>query len=223
MRTLVIINDEAEGPGALEDMMLERGDRVHMARLYEGDSLPDYIEYFDSIVVLDGEMDANDEEAWPFLSEETEYLERAMEIEIPVLGFSLGAQLLAKACGASVKRAPEKETGLSEVSLTYMGLKDPLFDGVPLVLPVLEWHEDTFEIPPGGMLLATSHTCPNQAFRLRRAYGLQFLVEVDSDMLTDWFDDSGKLEEIVRAYRKRERDFAFLAERIYKNFLALTS
>ena len=46
-------------------------------------------------------------------------------------------------------------------------------------MPVLHWHHDTFDLPAGAVLLASSDRYPHQAFRVgRRAYGLQFHVEL---------------------------------------------
>jgi GMP synthase-like glutamine amidotransferase len=52
---------------------------------------------------------------------------------------------------------------------------------------VFQWHEDTFEIPKWGSRLATSAAVPNQAFRYGdNAYGLQFHLEVTTEMIRDW-------------------------------------
>ena len=54
-------------------------------------------------------------------------------------------------------------------------------------LPVVHWHEDTFEVPPGAVRLAGSERYANQAFRAgTRAYGLQFHVEVDRALAAGW-------------------------------------
>jgi hypothetical protein len=45
---------------------------------------------------------------------------------------------------------------------------------------VLHWHHDTFTLPPGAELLASSKAYENQAFRVGpSAWGLQFHAEVD--------------------------------------------
>jgi GMP synthase (glutamine-hydrolysing) len=223
MKTLVIMHEESEGPGTLEDYISSRGNDIHISKLYEGDEIPDYLDYFDAIVTMGGHRDIYDENIHPFILEEILCLEHAVKSEIPVLGFGLGAQLLAKACGANVTRASEKELGFLDVSLTYMGLRDPLFAGMPLVLPVFLWHEDTFEIPTGGLLLATSYTCPHQAFRFHKAYGLQFHVEIDYKTLSDWLERSELRDEILGRFKKMEHDFIHLATKLYANFMVLIS
>ena len=53
--------------------------------------------------------------------------------------------------------------------------------------PTLQWHSDTFELPEGATLLATSPAYPHQAFRVgERAYGVQFHLEVTDEMADEW-------------------------------------
>jgi GMP synthase-like glutamine amidotransferase len=52
---------------------------------------------------------------------------------------------------------------------------------------VLHWHGDRLRLPPAATLLASTLPCPEQFFRLgRRAYGLQFHVEVTAAALERW-------------------------------------
>jgi GMP synthase-like glutamine amidotransferase len=96
-----------------------------------------------------------------------------------IVGICLGAQLVAKALGAKVSKAPVKEIGWYDVSLTEEGSGDPWFGSLPKTFRVFQWHEDTFEIPRRAKLLASSTAVPHQAFRYGdNAYGLQFHPEV---------------------------------------------
>jgi GMP synthase-like glutamine amidotransferase len=80
------------------------------------------------------------------------------------------------------------EIGFYEVQLTDEGKNDPLFQGLPGYQQVIHWHEDTFGLPDGAVRLATSENTVNQAFRVgRRAYGLQYHIEVSPDMFDIWF------------------------------------
>lgn len=89
---------------------------------------------------------------------------------------------------------------------------------VPATLEVLQWHGDMFEIPEAGALMASGDNCPNQAFRYRNAFGLQFHVEVTREILADWFKDSPDLEEILRRYDELKPDLDRHAQQIYNNF-----
>lgn len=103
---------------------------------------------------------------------------------IPVLGVCFGHQLLAHALGARVERNPRgPEAGTREVTLTAAGLADPLFAGLPALLPVQESHFDHVPaLPPGAVLLAGNHHTPVQAFGVGpRLRAVQFHPEFDAD------------------------------------------
>ncbi|HXN37331.1 MAG TPA: type 1 glutamine amidotransferase [Solirubrobacteraceae bacterium] len=129
--------------------------------------------------MLGGPMGVGDIEAHPHLTAELDLLTTAVAADVPVLGVCLGAQLLAHALGAEVLPAPTTEVGLGSVTLTPAGERDVVLGGSGRQLPVLHWHGDTFTLPTGAELLASSDQCVNQAFRVGRAYGLQFHVELD--------------------------------------------
>ena len=122
----------------------------------------------------------------PFLKEETIFLRRAIDANIPILVICLGAQVIARTRHAPVNKALEKESDWESVSLTDSDRRNILFHRVTDQLQVFQWHEGTFETLYGGSLLATSEKSPNQAFRYGNAYGLQFHTEVTRDMLIEW-------------------------------------
>ena len=168
-------------------------------------------------------MNVDEEEAYPFLKEETTFLEKAVRAGISVLGVCLGAQMIAKALGAPVVKSPQKEVGWKQVRLTEQGRRDPLFAGIPDTLEVLQLHWDMFHLPDGAELLATSEVCPHQAFRYANAIGLQFHVEATGEMLSEWFRGYRGLEEILRRHAEIQAELSPLAERLYRNFLRLPS
>ena len=121
------------------------------------------------------------------------FLQKIIENEIPFLGICLGAQLLAKTAKAKVKLDVCREIGWFKVQLTDAGIKDSLFKDLDKELIVFQWHQDMFEIPKEGILLATSEKCPNQAFKLKKnIYGLQFHIEMTSQMIKEWLEEEVK-------------------------------
>jgi GMP synthase-like glutamine amidotransferase len=100
---------------------------------------------------------------------------------------------------------------------------------------VVQWHSDTFAIPEGGIRLATSPACRNQAFRFgQRAYGLQFHPEVTATMVEEWAEvpeyakamrqvsgptDGGRFDGVAH----REAELARRARLLYQNFRALVA
>jgi hypothetical protein len=70
--------------------------------------------------------------------------------------------------------------------LTAEARDDPVFAGAPAELVTLQWHGDTFDLPEDAVRLAGSPAYPNQAFRYRNAYGVQFHLEVSPEMAAEW-------------------------------------
>jgi GMP synthase (glutamine-hydrolysing) len=152
---------------------------------------------YHALVVLGGPMNVDETDAHPHLDTEVELVRDALDREIPILGICLGAQILAKALGADVRKNGEKEIGWYPVTPTADGREDPLmshFDGTE---QIFQWHGDTFDIPEEAVHLAESPTCRNQAFRYRdNVYGLQFHLEVDEPMILRWLTVPGHVREI---------------------------
>ncbi len=220
---LIFKHIEIEGPGSIEEFFSNTAWTLHIIDLSrEGLLRRDFVDVA-AIISLGGPMNVYDDE-YPFLKDEDEFLKKALKEGIPILGICLGAQLLAKACGAKVKKAKQKEIGWSKVNLTDKGKQDSLFTGLPSQLNVFQWHEDIFEIPKGALHLAESQTCPNQAFRFgANAYGLQFHVEVTPEMIESWIHAYIKNETLetkdmlIESFKAKEA-FKRQADMLYFNF-----
>lgn len=199
----IIKHVEDEGPGLLGDFFRHLGWESVLVELYRGEALLYDLESPAGVIVLGGPMNVYQEEDYPFLKMEDQFIRKMLKEEVPLLGICLGAQLLAKACGARVHKSPWKEIGWYEVELTREGQRDALFRGLGRDLCVFQWHEDTFEIPKGGALLATADPCPNQAFKVGpSAYGLQFHVEVTLDMVKVWAEKERQAVSPARLERE---------------------
>ena len=184
MRVLAFRHVPFEGIGLIGRILDERNVEVDYADLYRADAvLPDVAAY-DGLIFLGGPMSVNDD--LPYLTREMEWIRQAVARRQPILGICLGAQLIARAMGASVRSNPAKEIGWFDLRFTDAAARDPLFQGLSRET-VFHWHGETFELPPGAELLASSDLCRNQAFRLGdRVYALQFHLEVTPDMIADW-------------------------------------
>ena len=221
---LIIKHVEQEGPGMLGRSFEEAGWQLVTVELGKGESLPDRLDSFAAVVVLGGPMNVYEEEAYPFLKKEDVFIREVLREEIPFLGICLGAQLLAKACGARVMKAAQKEVGWYAVDLTKQARQDRLFRRIESPLTVFQWHEDTFEIPDGGVLLGTSALVRNQAFRMGScAYGLQFHVEVSLDMVESWMKDEKSVdaEKILRQGAIVKEALEGQAAALFNNFRRL--
>jgi len=186
MDVLVLQHIACEPPGAFEDVLAAAGADIHRVELDEGDALPPWQDFV-AIVAMGGPMSVNDDAELPWLTAEKQAIADAVRAGVPYWGSCLGVQLLAAALGARVYPGTQPEVGVLPVTLTDEGRSDPVFAGLPAEFLTLQWHGDTFDVPEGGVLLASSPAFPNQAFRVgRTAYGVQFHVEVTEQMAREW-------------------------------------
>ena len=187
MDVLVLQHIACEPPGVFEDVLVERGARIHRVELDEGEPLPDSGATFDAIVAMGGPMSVNDEAVHPWLVDEKRLIREAVRGGLPFFGACLGVQLLASSLGARVVAGETPEVGVLPVYATAAAHDDPVFAGLDWPRPTFQWHGDTFDLPEDATLLATSPAYPNQAFRVGdRAYGVQFHLEVTDAMADEW-------------------------------------
>jgi len=142
----------------------------------------------DLLIILGGPIGVYDEPDYPFLTDELRLLKNRLNADLPTLGICLGCQLIARALGASVYAGSGKEIGWSKLELTEKGINSLLADLSPENTSVLHWHGDTFDLPVGATLLASTSKYKNQAFSWgKNCLALQFHLEVTTIGLEKWF------------------------------------
>lgn len=224
----IIKHIECEGPGTLGEFFEKAGIKTKIVELGKGEPLPK-ADRCDAVISLGGPMNVYEEDKYPFLKDEDKFVKEIIIKGIPFLGICLGGQILAKALNARIKKAPHKEIGWYFVSLNRKGYDDPLFKNLYNELSVFQWHEDTFEIPEKGVLLAESKICENQAFRYgKNAYGLQFHIEVTPLIIDKWINEYTEegaagidIFKISRNTHREQKIFNKQAKLIYINFLRI--
>ena len=201
---LVIENDPSDDLRRLGEWLTEAGLELTVVRPHAGDPLPETLDEHVALIVLGGDQSAypnaaGDPGASWFPAVEG-LLRKAVRHHVPTLGVCLGGQLLATAHGGLVERSTSgPEIGPGLVGRRDAADGDPLFKYVPLLPDVVQWHSDEItELPIGAVLLAASSRYPHQAFRLGdRAWGLQFHIECDAEMIADWTrTDVAALDEL---------------------------
>lgn len=178
-----IIHAPFETIGSIETWAHKAGYPISYSHTYKNDLLPT-IESFDFLIVMGGPQSPRDVEKYPYLADEIRFTQQAIEHNKIVLGFCLGAQIIAESLGATTDYSTHKEVGCFPIELTRAGREDPIFSQFLSPLDVMHWHNDMPGIPKEGVLLATSSGCPRQAFRYGdRVYGLQFHPEMTNESI----------------------------------------
>jgi GMP synthase-like glutamine amidotransferase len=212
MRALAIAHQRDAGPGVFADAARSAGVELDTWLRTDSDTPPRPPRDYGAVLVFGGAMHADHEDRHPWLGTEKALLRELLELEVPVLGVCLGAQLLADAAGAPPHRASRPEIGWHEVELTAEGSGDPVLGPLEQRFDAFQWHSYEFPLPPGATPLARSAVCL-QAFRAgRSAWGIQFHAEVTRQDAEAWIDDYRSDEDAVRIgldpddLRKRTRE-----------------
>jgi GMP synthase (glutamine-hydrolysing) len=217
--------------GYAERPLRDAGLDVVERHLAAGDRLPG-LDEVDAIVSFGGDQSAVDLDAEPVLVAEAAFLGEAVERDMPVLGLCLGGQLLAKALGARVFRAPRRIVAWLELERLPGNEEDPIAGALPDRVPALHWNEDVFDLPPGAIELLGPRKEGVEAFRFgAAAYGFQFHPEVDPPALERWYADyldwvgqAGVPEPEARAAdRAHERAQADLGDRLFSAFAGIVA
>lgn len=195
MSVLILKHVENEGAGTIVQYLQLNGITHKTVRLYKGDSIPE-IDGYQSLVILGGPMSVNEEDLYPFITQELRLIEEAIQKDKRILGICLGAQLIAKALGSRVYRGERSEVGWCDIVFTNSALADtkirslakhPKTGDLSQRIKTFQWHGETFDYPDGVLPIASSELYPNQAFRHKtNTYAFQFHVELTVDMINDW-------------------------------------
>ncbi|MEI6414560.1 MAG: HD domain-containing protein [Pseudomonadota bacterium] len=180
VRIRVLQHVPFEGPAHLAHWAESRRHGLAITRLDRGEPLPSLDDY-DWLVILGGPMGVRDEAQFPWLRPEKTHIHEAIAAGKTVIGICLGAQLMAVALGAAVRRNPQREIGWFPIERLPHPVATP-FQYLPETPLVFHWHGDTFDLPEGAIHLAKSTACQNQAFFYGdRVLGLQCHLEATPD------------------------------------------
>lgn len=185
---LVIQHEEYEGLAGFEQPLIERGYRIDKVNVR--DPHFDTLCFLDAdlLVVMGGPMGVYEVERYPWMNHEIIRVAERIMADLPTLGVCLGSQVMAAAMGAPVYKGQYNEVGFKPVTLTEAGKASSL--AAVGDLPLLHWHGDTFDLPEGVTLLASTDLYPNQAFaRGPNILALQFHPEMGEDAsFATWCD-----------------------------------
>jgi GMP synthase (glutamine-hydrolysing) len=184
-----------EPSGYFETIFHESDIPFEYIRLYDTYEVPPLMDA-SHLLFMGGPMSVNDEDKYPWLKQEKELIRRSVKTGQKVLGICLGAQLIASAHGARVYHFVH-EIGWHPLNRVMNA--PGIFSSFPEQFHVFQLHEETFEIPCRGHLLAYGQNVRNQAFVYRTALGLQFHLEMTDAIIREWSKDLRKHQQSVIA------------------------
>ncbi|ADU62160.1 MULTISPECIES: molybdopterin-dependent oxidoreductase [Pseudodesulfovibrio] len=185
---ILVVRHSPHAPGGVFCKELERlGAILTTVSPLEGDALPQTPDGHEGLVVLGGPQHAFDDEASPHFVPLMRLMREFDAAGRPVAGICLGCQLLARAYGGRTWTMDGLEFGFITHRATTAGMADRVIGSVLPLPPLMEFHEDSFDLPEGAELLVAGDSCVNQCFRVgSNAYGFQFHLEVDSRIADHW-------------------------------------
>jgi GMP synthase (glutamine-hydrolysing) len=173
--------------GTLNPTLKERGLNIRYVNFERTPDERPSLDRYNGLIVMGGHMGVYEADKYQHIKVELQLIEEALKKGIPILGICLGSQLIAKVLGSHVRKHAVKEIGWYDVNFHESAQNDFLLGTFNSQEKLFQMHGDTFDIPSGAVHLASTSTCPSQAFRYGdKVYGLQFHLEVDEGMIQRW-------------------------------------
>ena len=229
MRPVAVIRfSPSEGPGRFGEWLDAQRRPWTLVALDRGDDVPGDPKAYAGIGMMGGPMGANDPTPWrdPLAA----FVRDAVDARVPLIGHCLGGQVMSRALGGTVTRAPITEIGWLDVETTSDPAAADWFGGQRR-MNVFQWHYDAFTIPPGATHVLRNANNANQGYVLDgRHVGFQCHVEMTRELVTTWCDmapgelpraSSGARQsrvDILRDLDARVRALNALADGIYSRW-----
>lgn len=197
-RIAVIQNMAKVTAGTLAAGLTDAGALLDVFHPYDDGRLPARDGEYDALLILGGLTDALDDGTCPYFPALLDIIRDFHRDGRPVLGICLGAQLVARAFGATIRLAGPAEFGFTLLTRTAEGRDDPVIGGLGASAWIMQWHTDHYDLPAGAVRLWSGATYPNQAIRIGRAtYAIQAHPEASREMIAAWLDADSEIHRAV--------------------------
>lgn len=229
MKVILLKHFDFDDPAVFTSWAEEEGHRLAILNPTRETPDPALLEGTDLLIVGGSPASAYQDDEYPWLGPEKVFVRAAIDRGIKVFGICFGAQMLAGLLGGRAYGHSLKEIGWHEIRRTETF--HPAFVDLPDTFRSLQWHGDTFDLPPGAVRLASSAYCANQAYAWGdRVLAVQFHLETSppciETMLDVWEQDLRRddptvqsAEEILSEQARAAESFALLRG-ILNNFAA---
>lgn len=171
-----------EDTGSIYQDIISQGHTLTTTHWYKGEQPPELKE-FDVLIIMGGPMGVYDEDKYPWLATEKAFISASIAAGKKMLGICLGAQLIACVLGAKVTQNSHREIGWFPITVNAAAQENPIAHilathNLANCAEVFHWHGDTFALPEGATLIASSAACTNQVYVIaEQIYAFQFHLE----------------------------------------------
>ena len=201
-QALIILHQRRSSVGEVGRKLKQRGYKLDIKKPGLGEQLPSTMDNHDLAVIYGGPMSANDIHKNKFIKYETDWIDTALKSNKPFLGICLGAQMLAKNLGGVVQHASDRSSEIGFFDIIPSGMGAKIFQKQTTFF---QWHNEGFIVPESCEILANGTKFQQQAFKYKRAYGLQFHPEVNLRMHLTWLHFAAhKLRDIGAQSRLKQ-------------------
>lgn len=159
--------------------------QLRRVRLEQGPLGPVDLDKLSGVIIGGGPFNSSDAEKSAVQirveAEISALLDRIVPRDFPFFGACYGIGTLGVHEGAVVDRTYSEPVGATMITLTEQGRADRLFQALPDRFEAFLGHKEAItKLPAHAVNLASSETCPVQAFRIgNNVYATQFHPELD--------------------------------------------
>ena len=175
-----------ETPGTILEWAKQNKHLISFTYFFQENFSMPALEEIDALLIMGGSMNVDEEEQFLWLKAEKQFIKQAIDAGKKVLGICLGSQLIAAALGARVYKGNQNEIGFFPINFTNEALLHPLFNHFTNPYTLFHWHGDTFDLPVGAQLIASTEVCKHQAYLIgNHVVGLQFHLEMNEIVIEE--------------------------------------
>jgi GMP synthase-like glutamine amidotransferase len=191
MKIHCLVHLEFETLGNIRDWVCEKEHSMTVTMPSENQLYPEPDD-IDFLIIMGGLMSVYQENEYPWLKQEKEFVKSVISCGKAVYGICFGAQMLSEILGGQVSRNQYREIGWHKITSLDEFDRDSQFFNVPNELTVFQWHGDTFSLPMGCRRLFESEACSEQGFIYgNNVLALQFHPEVDAGCVESLLENCG--------------------------------
>ncbi|TQD25253.1 type 1 glutamine amidotransferase [Methanolobus vulcani] len=191
MKIHCLVHLEFETLGNIRDWVCEKEHSITVTMPSENQLYPEPDD-IDLLIIMGGLMSVYQEDEYPWMKQEKEFVKSIISCGKAVYGICFGAQMLSEILGGQVSRNQHREIGWHKITSLDEFDRDSQFFNIPNELTVFQWHGDTFSLPAGCRRLFESEACPEQGFIYEdKVLALQFHPEVDAGCVESLLENCG--------------------------------